>query len=190
MMTVRQIERMWSAKQYDRLFRDLIANRPESALRAQIELAQPLATAALGVIRLYELNQEHTPLYSTLLKSLLAAQQADGGWSDPMTTALSLRALLQCQGTGPTIDRALTYLANLQKPEGIWPNVPIRRLPADPYVSAFILYQLAAYPEFRAAVRFSGAVNWFEFNEPSLDPESRTLWDRASLRCQLRAQLA
>jgi hypothetical protein len=107
-----------------------------------------------------------------------------------MTTALSLRALLQCQGTGPTIDRALTYLANLQKSEGIWPNVPLRRLPADPYVSAFILYQLAPYPEFRAAVRFFEAVNWFEFNEASLDAESRTLWDRASHRCQLRPQIA
>jgi hypothetical protein len=185
MMTIRQIERMWNAKSYERLFRELIAARPEGSLRAQMQLAQPMATAAMGLVRLYELNQEYTPVYATLLRALLAGQQADGGWGDPMTTALSLRALLLGQGAGQAVQRGLGYLAALQKSEGIWPNVPIRRMPADPYVSAFVLYQLAEHAEFRTAVRFLDAVNWFEQNEPTLDAETRTLWDRASARCRL-----
>jgi hypothetical protein len=185
MMTIRQIERMWGAKSYERLFRELIAARPEGTLRAQMQLAQPTATAAMGVVRLYELNQEHTAVYATLLRAVLAAQQPDGGWGDPMTSSLCLRALLLGQGAGAAVQRGLAYLAGLQKAEGIWPNVPIRRMPADPYVSAFILYQLAEHAEFRSAVRFLDAVNWFEQNEAALDGESRTLWDRASVRCRL-----
>ena len=185
MITIRQIERMWGSKNYERLFRDLISARPEGTLRAQIQLAQPMATAAMGVVRLYELSQEHTPVYATLLRAVLAGQQPDGGWGDPMTSSLCCRALLLGRGTGPAVSRGLAYLANLQKPEGIWPNVPIRRMPADPYVSAFVLYQLAEYADFRSAVRFLDAVNWFEHNDATLDAETHTLWDRASSRCRL-----
>lgn len=185
MLTIRQIERLWGSKSYERLFRELISARPEGTLRAQIQLAQPIATAAMGVVRLYELNQEHTPVYGTLLRTLLASQQSDGSWHDPMTSALCLRALLLGQGAGAAVQRGLAYLSGLQKPEGIWPNVPIRRMPADPYVSAFILYQLAEHAEFRSAVRFLDAVNWFEQHEGSLDTETHTLWERASTRCRL-----
>jgi hypothetical protein len=185
MITLRQIERFWTGKNYERLFRELIAARPEGTLRAQMQLGQPASTAAMGVIRLFELNQEYTPVYATLLRAVLGAQsESDGGWGDPMTTALCLRALLQCNGSGPAISRGLHYLASIQKTEGIWPDVPIRRLPADPYASAFVLYQLAEYDAFRSAVRFFDAVNWFEANEMQLDPESRLLWDRAATRCR------
>ncbi len=185
MITIRQIERLWGTKNYERLFRDLISFRPEGTLRAQIQLAQPMATAAMGVVRLYELSQESTPVYGTLLRAVLAGQQPDGGWGDPMTSSLCLRALMFGKGTGPAVTRGLAYLASLQKPEGIWPNVPIRRMPADPYVSAFVLYQLAEHAEFRSAVRFLDAVNWFEQNEGTLDDETHTLWERASSRCRL-----
>jgi hypothetical protein len=185
MTTVRQIAKLWESKSYERLFRELLAARPEASFRLEIELSGPVPAAALALIRLNELNQGHALLATTLVRALLSAQQSDGGWSDPMTTALALRALLGCHGTGAAIDRGLFYFASLQKSEGIWPNVPIRRMPADPYVSAFILYQLAEFAPFRSAVRFFDALNWFENNEHTLDADSRRLWDRASLRCKL-----
>ncbi|MCC6423815.1 MAG: hypothetical protein IT447_10085 [Phycisphaerales bacterium] len=185
MTTLRQIERLWSARRYDHLFRQLMAARPESSMRLEVEVGGSAPAAALALIRLDELCQSHQPLASDLLRALLASQESDGGWKDPMTTALCLRALFTCHGAGAAIDRGLFYLANLQKSEGIWPNVPLRRLPADPFVSAFILYQLGENPGFRAAVRFIDALNWFEHHESSLDPESRRLWDRAITRCRL-----
>jgi hypothetical protein len=185
MITLRHIERLWTKAQYDRLFHDLISTRPEASLRLQIQLQLPAAAAAITVLRLDELNQSHSALYPKVLRTLLASQQADGGFGDPLTTALCTRALLACNGNGAAIDRGLLYLANLQKTEGIWPNVPLRRMPADPFVSAFILYQLGAFPRFRSAVRFLDALNWFEQHEGTLDPETHRLWDRASLRCHL-----
>ena len=185
MITLRHIERRWNAGHFDRLFQDLITSRPEASLRLQIQLQIPAAAAAITLMRLDELNQSHSPLYPRVLRALLATQQSDGGFGDPLTTALCARALLSCNGDGPSIDKALVYLANLQKSEGIWPNVPLRRMPADPFVSAFILYQLGAFPRFRSAVRFLDALNWFEHHEPTLDPETRRLWDRAAMRCHL-----
>lgn len=185
MITIRQIERLWGSKHYERLFRDLISNRPEGTIRAQMMLGQPMGTAAMGMIRLYELSQEHTPMYATLLRAILAGQQEDGGWGDAMTTALCCRALLLGGGVGAAVQRGLAYLASLQKAEGIWPNVPIRRMPADAYISAFVVYQLAEHVEFRNAVRFLDAINWFEEHESSLDAETQILWERASTRCRL-----
>jgi hypothetical protein len=186
MITVRQIERLWSGKAYEKLFRELLAARPEASLRLEMELGRSTPAAALALIRLDELSQSFVPLYDRLLRTLLNDQQGDGGWGDPMTTALCLRALMCGQGNGLAVDRGLMYLAQMQKPEGIWPNVPIRRMPADPYVSAFILLQLGESLAFRQAVRFFEALNWFETNESALDPEARKLWDRASLRCGLK----
>jgi hypothetical protein len=60
-------------------------------------------------------------------------------------------------------------------------------MPADPYVSAFILLQLGDHPAFRQAVRFFDALNWFEANEATLDADARRLWDRASLRCGMKS---
>lgn len=187
MMTVRQIERLWSGKAYEKLFRELLSARPEASLRLEMELGRSTSTAALALIRLDELSQSFVPLYGRLLRTLLNDQQSDGGWGDPMTTALCLRALMCGQGNGLAIDRGLLYLSQMQKPQGIWPNAPIRRMPADPYVSAFILLQIGEHVAFRQAVRFFDALNWFEANEPALDPETRKLWDRASLRCGMKA---
>jgi hypothetical protein len=187
MITVKMIERLWKSKSYSTLAKLLLAGRPEASLRLEAEIAaSPKACAALALVRLDELSQPHVPLYLRLLKWLLQGQEADGGWGDPLTTAICVRALLAGRGEGLAIDRGIFYLANLQKPEGIWPRVPFRRLPADAYVSAFILLQLGHSPRFRAAVRFIDALNWFDANEASLDGEMRRLWDHASARCQLQ----
>jgi hypothetical protein len=193
MTTVRHLERLWTGRLYDKLFRELAANRPEAGLRLELELAgscRAVPASAMAVIRMNELGQSHHPLQAKLVRTLVATQETDGGWGDPVATALALRALLADRGTGETIARGLQYLAIMQKPEGIWPNVPFRRMPADPYVSAFILYQLGSQPQFRQAVRFFDALNWFESHESSLDGETRRLWDRASLRCRVERMAA
>lgn len=185
MMTVRQIERDWESKGYARLFASLLAARPEVGFRLGLDSSRPVPAAAMAIIRLDELSQSHVKLYSKLVKTLLAAQEADGGWGELLTTALCIRALLCGNGNGAAIERGLGYLAALQKADGIWPLVPIRRMPADPYVSALILYQLGDHPAFRKAVRLDDAANWFDLHEHALDAEARSLWSRVRVRCRL-----
>ncbi|HEX3356164.1 MAG TPA: prenyltransferase/squalene oxidase repeat-containing protein [Tepidisphaeraceae bacterium] len=183
MQTVRQIERLWTARQYTRLFRELIANRPDGAFKFDLDPGH-LAAAAMGMIRLDELNQAHNPLYRKLLNTIIAAQQSDGGWGDIALSALCLRALAIGRDTGGrAIDNALAYLANLQRPDGYWPAIPLRRMPGDASVSALVLYHLAEEDRFRAAVQFKQAVQRLDADRTSLDPNARRLWDRASLRC-------
>lgn len=185
MITVRQVERAWTARQYERLFRDLMAQRPEGMLHLDMSSQRALPAAALAIIRLDELSQSHVPLYAKLVKALISAQEADGGWGDLPITALCLRALLCGNGHGPAVERGLAFLANLQKTDGIWPKIPLRRMPADAFVSAFVLQQLGDRPEFQKAVRFSDAINWYTLNASGLDPETAALWRHASLRCRL-----
>ncbi|HEX4794407.1 MAG TPA: hypothetical protein VH370_11475 [Humisphaera sp.] len=183
MVTNRQIERLWTAKGFTKLYQELVASRPESGFELQPNTTEGEAAAALAMIRLDELSQSYLPLYSRLIRAILCKQQDDGGWGDLPTTALCLRALLAGNGDGLAIERGLEYLASLQKEEGIWPAAPIRRLPEDPRVSLFILYQLGDHPRFRAAVDFSRAVSWFECNRHRLDANLQSLWDRIRPRC-------
>lgn len=185
MMTVRQIERHWDAKTYDRLLGDLLTARPESGFRLGVDPTRPVLPAAMAVIRLDELNQSHAKIYPKLIKTILLGQEADGGWGDLVTTALCLRALFCGQGHGVAIERGLKYLADLQKSDGIWPNIPIRRMAADPYVSALILYELGDQKAFRSAVRVEDAVAWFSGHEGELDDATRELWHRARTRGRL-----
>ena len=187
MQTVRHIERLWNARQYAKLFGELIANRPEGTFRLEIDTPTSTVAAAMGIIRLDELNQAHVPLYSTFIRALVASQERDGGWGDATITTLCLRALMLGKGHGDSIQRGLAYLATLQKPDGLWPKIPFRRMPGDACVSAFVLHQLSDDERFRGAVRFDDAVGWFEMNEKSLEPEARRLWDRARLRCRAHA---
>jgi len=185
MQTTRQLDRFWNARQYDRLVRELLTARIESSPRLVAELAHPVPAAAMALIRLDELNQGVHPLNEKLIRTIIAAQEGDGGWGDLLVTALCVRALLCSRGQGVAIDRGIAWLANLQKAQGAWPAFPIRRTAEDPFVSAFILFHLADQPAFRVAVRLDDAVTWLAQNEPTFDPESRRLWQRATLRCRL-----
>jgi hypothetical protein len=162
MTTVRQIERWWNAGEYARLARELLISRVEDAPQLRQACGSPIPAAALAMIRLEELNQSHAPLYARLLRRVLAAQEADGGWNDPMTTALVLRALLGGRGSGSAIEGALGYLANLQKENGAWPAEAFRRMPADAFVTAFILHQLGTEARFQSTVRPAAALNYLE----------------------------
>ena len=185
MVTVRQLDRCWINRRYEKMFDALVDNRPEGSFPFDLTDGRAVPAAAMAIIRLDELTQAHVPLYGRLVRALLAAQNVnDGGWGDPVVTALCLRALLAGRGNGAAIDMGLHYLADLQKTEGIWPSAPIRRLPADAAASAFVLYQLGNRDEFRRAVRFDEAVNWFDTHRSSLDADARRWWDYAQPRCQ------
>src|SRR4051812_12434925 len=149
MQTTRQIERHWNARQYDRLARELLAARPENSPRLVAELSRAVPAAALALIRLDELNQANHHLCGKLIRTIIAAQEGDGGWGDPIITALCLRALMCSRGLGISIERGIAYLASLQKNEGAWPAEPIRRMPEDAFVTAFILFHLADQDAFR-----------------------------------------
>jgi hypothetical protein len=190
MMTVRHIERLYQARSHRQLLQEMLAGRAENSLRLANELDGHLPAAAMALVRLDELEQSHVPLYRKLLNLLLAAQEPDGGWGDPLTTAICLRALSAGHGHGLAIQRALTYLAQMQKPEGIWPQEPLRRLPADAFVSAYILLQLGSDPRFREAVRFDDAMNWFAAAEHKLDAETRRLWDHVAIRSRMHRAIS
>ena len=152
MMTARQIERQWTARAYNSLFSTLNAARPESDFAKATKVTPP-AAAALAIIRLDELTLARAPSTPTWSapapRKAVDGQPGPGGWGDPAITALCLRHLLCSNGQGTAISRGLHYLAELQKPEGIWPGLPNRRMPLDPLVSAYVLYELGDRPEFR-----------------------------------------
>jgi len=183
MITTRQIEKLWVSRSHERLLTEVLSARPEASLRLSAELVTPASVAALALVRLDELAQGNAAIAATFVRVILAAQEADGGWGSPVTTAVCVRALLCGRGHGESIDRGIKYLANLQKPDGIWPLIPIRRAEADPFVSAFVLFQLGEHLLFQQAVRFEDALEWFRRNEANLDVETARLWRHASMRC-------
>jgi hypothetical protein len=185
MHTVRQIERLWSARQFERLVRHLLAARPETSLRLEVELSKPVALAALALIRLDELNQSAHPLSRRLIDFVLNSQEADGGWGDPLISALCVRALLCSRGGGAAVDKGIAHLVDLQKADGLWPAVAVRRTASDAFTSAFILFYLADQVAFRRAARIDQAVEWFARNRDALDVETERLWTRAAVRCRL-----
>src|SRR5256885_12828902 len=125
MITVRHIERLFSHHQHPRLYRELIAGRPEATLGRGVDgvLAGVVPIAALGMIRLDELSQSHTSVHRRLLNVVLTAQQPDGGWGEVMTTAIAVRALLGGGGNGAAVERGLAHLASLQNhDDSLWPR--------------------------------------------------------------------
>jgi hypothetical protein len=131
-----------------------------------------------------EFSQSSHPLAAVLIRAVLESQDRDGGWGEPAATALCLRALFLGRGEGPSINLGLAYLANLQKDQGIWPAVPLRRMPEDPATSLFILYQLGDNARFQGAVRFADALAWFARNRETLSHECLALYERTALRCR------
>ena len=183
MTTTRRIERLWAAKDYARLLVDLLSGRSEDQPRVRTDTNLRLAAAAMGIVRLDEFNQSSLPLCGELLRVVLAAQDGDGGWGDPMTTALCVRALRCARGDGLAIERGLTALANLQKADGSFPAEPLRRMPSDAFVTAFVLYEVAD----TGVLRADDALVWLDAHSSGFDGPTRTLHDRLNVRCRRMA---
>ena len=182
MITVRQLERLWQEKAFERMSAMLLEMRSEASPRLAQELARPTPIAALAIIRLDELAQAHTPFSSRMIRATLAAQELDGGFGDALTTALCIRALSCSAGHGPAIDRALNYLATLQKEDGSWPRIPFRRFPGDAFTTALLLYHLGENEGFIHATRAEAAFDWLSAHEPELDIETTRLFRSLRLR--------
>ena len=54
MTTVRQIQRQWDARKYEKLFEELVATRPDTALRIEGVCSAAVPAAAFAMIRLDE----------------------------------------------------------------------------------------------------------------------------------------
>ena len=184
MTTVRHVDRLWTGRIWGKLLGELLSNRPETSPRLEVELHSLVATAALAMIRLDELNQTHAPLFSRLVRTVLASQDRDGGWRDAATTALCLRALRIDGGHGTAVDAGLRYLTLLQRDDGAWPKEPLRRMPPDGFTTALVLFELGDRPEFRGAARCGDAARWLDRHADELDAETKRLWSLASPRCQ------
>jgi hypothetical protein len=182
MLTARRIEKLWDAKDFQRILDELIAPRVEAVAALELQETPCAAAAALILIRLDELHQPHATICPKLIRTLVSLQDSDGGWGDVAITALCLHALTLQNGHGLSINQGLAYLADLQQPAGIWPKIPIRRMPADVVVSAFVLFQLSDNTAFRDAIDFKAACAWFESHRWTLDESAKTLWDHARLR--------
>ena len=149
MITVRQIEKWWKAKDNARMLVGLCAGRSEVTAEVRSLLSGSVtAAAALAVVRLDELMQGEREIARTLLKEIIAAQESDGGWIDPAVTSLAVRALACSGGCGSPIERGLAYLAALQRDDGLFPAEPLRRMPGDEHATAFVLINLAAAGQF------------------------------------------
>lgn len=158
--------------------------RPESSNLLSCVSSAPIPVAAWALLRLDELAQSHTTLYQRLLRMILAAQEADGGWIDPLVTSLCLRALMAGRGQGIAIERGLAYLKMLQKEDGTWPKLPLRRTAGDSYTSAFILSMLGSDARFQQAVNFRSAVQWFELHGASIESDAKRLWKLGAVKCR------
>jgi hypothetical protein len=178
---------MWEGRKYQRLLDELIGPRVEALAAVELRETPTAAAAGMALVRLDEMLQAHAPLGAKLIRTLIALQESDGGWGDVATTALCVRALSLQNGHGLVIDRGIQYLAALQQPEGIWPRIPIRRMPEDALVSAFVMLQLADNPRFEDGVRFEEAVAWFTGRRGFLDENARAIWDHARLRLPARS---
>ena len=195
MTTVRQIERRYRARQYTRLLKDLTAARPEASGRFGTEVGGAVAASAMAMVRLDELGQARTDLYATLARDVAFTRESDGGWGDPATTALCLRALHATGRHAEEVFHGLKYLANLQRDDGTWPAGPLKRLPADGWTTAFVLLHLHADGQLRAAADLAGVdlakpAEWLDAHPKRLDDDARRLWSRVSARCRPSRLLA
>jgi len=190
MLTVRHVEKLWNGRKFERLLDELLSPRVEALAGGLLGGSAAVAAAALTLVRLEEMNQSHVAICPKLIRAILAHRQLDGGWGDVAVTALCLRALCQNQGDGAAIDRGMEYLAMLQQPDGIWPRVPLRRMPADAMVSAFVLLQLGDNEKFRESVQFDAAVEWFEMHQGMIESAAQTLWRHARIRTAPAARLS
>ena len=182
MITLRQLQRLWQVKSFSRMSSLLLEMRAESSLRLAQEVARPLPLAALAIIRLDELSQAHTPFCAQMIRTILAAQEQDGGFGDALTSALCIRALSCCNGHGTAIDRGLKYLATLQKEDGSWPRIALRRFGGDAFITALVLYHLGENEKFIQATRAEAAFDWLSAQEPEMDPETTRVFRLVRMR--------
>ena len=76
----------------------------------------------------------------------------------------------------------MSYLGTLQKEDGSWPRIPLRRFPGDAFTTALILYHLGENEAFIHATRALAAFDWLAAHELELDTQTRRLLGTLRLR--------
>lgn len=176
MFMARHLERGFRTGDFHRIVSSCLEMRPEASVRLAAAIATPVGAAAMAIIRLDELSQNHNPLAARMIRALISTQDADGGWGDVVLTALCVRALSCSHGQGPALDRGIAYLAQLQRSDGAWPSIPLRRMPGDPFVTALVVQQLSEDVRFASAANVRGALEYLGQRQSEMDMETERLW--------------
>lgn len=176
MTTVRQMQSWMSDGQHGRAIAELSQFRGDLPAEIVRELnGSAIAAVALAAIRLQELNQQRTTLYRGLLARLVGLQLADGGWGDVLPSALAIRALLGDASTRGDAIRGIDWLCGQQKDDGSLSREPIRRLPGETMVTAFVLAHLSRSSEFAMRFRIEAALKSLAGPRPLASPAVQSL---------------
>ncbi len=154
-----EIRKLWSEGRVDALARMLAERRSEWSAWSVDRVRSLSAAAALGILTLVEMGSgPGDPLVREMGAALLAAQDSLGGWENPWTTSLVLRALSAGEIDGAAFARGLAYLASTQEATGGWAGSDSAGL----HDTAFVLTMLGDLADFRSAVDVGRAVDWYE----------------------------
>ncbi len=177
MLTTLKIRRLWQLGRYRALIRELTAGRPEGRLGLDETVGGPVVAAAVGLVRLRELNQTGG-VAEEMRQRLLWTQTRDGSWGEAgdtddnwfIKTALAVRAL---HGLDAAAAGGLAFLRRRQGRAG-WGSASA--------TTAVVLLEAGRLPD--AEFRLADAM----LEEPTTgvsepDAVTRWAWKHAKLRC-------
>jgi hypothetical protein len=173
MHTLSKLSRLWHARRYRALVRDLTRGRPEARLELDTRIGGDLPAAALLLVRLRELNQLETPLAREALERLIWSQNPDGSWpGGVLVSALCVRGLAAARHPTQT-RRGLDWLADSSR--GI----------DSAFTAGFVLLQVA---------RLADDIDWQPLTrlDPAYDPAreadaaTRWVWQHVHLHAGRR----
>ena len=179
MLTTLKLRRLWSEGRYRAMIRDLTANRPEGRLSLDKLAGGATVAAALGLIRLRELNQAQTPLATELVRRLTWSQRSDGSWVDAgddadatlVKTSLAARALADLDEA--CFGRSVGFLADQQEASG-WGEKSM--------TTAIVLMQVARLADGELRLADALAAEPAAGGPQELDAATRWAWKHAKLR--------
>lgn len=164
MLSKKRIEQGILAGDWQRLLDDVLANGRQVDLPIRMRLSQadtlPIASVALALRRLNELEFALSPTAAAVVQGLVAGQEADGSFGTVAATAMVVRALIAtleqpgCETLEPrvseAIELAVRFLALHQGDNGLWFDSEID--------SAITAWQLADSQAFTNAVRMEDLI--------------------------------
>lgn len=200
MLSIHAIDRRLQSKNYDRLLSDLGRNGLVMPLPLRVQLAESAAGArGLGLRRLIEMTYGPTAMTRDLVRRLITAQSPTGAVLDAAGRPSCLLTAAFAAGLGRALrdhgDRlgelqapiasayghALSTLAQLQRPDGLFAT-PQDRTPTDlRLTSAFIAYLLLDAPGFAESCRGYELLSTLEDQLEDATPETEQLINMARL---------
>ncbi len=187
MLSLNLIERLFDAREFDRLLDSVAGNGLELPLPLRIGLSQAAAgVVAVALRRTVDLSYTHTLLAERMATFLLAAQSDDGSFdADPLITAAAAAAwgrMLTERHAGPGSPiaagrtMAMAALAQMQTDDGLFRSTNDRSLEDMEMTAAFVLFLLGNDDAFCSAIRIADLCRWFEQRHARLDRMTQRLW--------------